>query len=669
MKSVFYKVLVLALGFSIATVAVRAQLLKEIAKPSIAKKEIAIAPDGKGQVDISMTIKDGWWSYGVHPTVNEDGIGPQATTFAIVSPKFVKLGEKVRTSKPKKLYDPNFELDVEKFIGRAEFYVPLEVEGSTKPGKYDVALEMYYMACDSSRCLTPDADTLRFTIVVPENMGAAVESQSGDTSDDKTMGAVESKSEDNNSTGTEVTRTDSQREIDKKKEEGLWAFFGFAMAHGALALLTPCVFPMIPITVSFFTKRAEKQRGKSHGLRDSLVYSIGIILTFTAIGFLFALAVGASGLTDFATNPWVNLVIAGVFLVLALNLFGAFEIRVPSGILNTLNARSNEGDGIGSVLLMGLTFSLTSFTCTVPFVSNILVSVSSGDWLYPIVGMLGFASVFAAPFFFLALFPTAMTAMPRAGGWMNNVKVVMGFLEIAAAIKFISNADLVWAWGIFSREMFLAIWIACSIMASLYILGIFHLPHDSKVERVGAPRILFSLFFASITFYLLSGLFGKPLGELDAFLPPANYHELMSIAHSGGDAAAVLPVSSSNNAEAGHGKNWIMSYEEGLRIAKETGKPIFIDFTGFTCTNCRWMEANVFPQSDVMALMDNMVKVQLYTDRREEPYSSNKKMQLERFGSIELPLYVILTPDGEFVASKAFTRNKQEFLEFLRKAS
>lgn len=660
MKSILHKALLLFLAFGMGAAVASAQTLKEIAKASLQKQNVEISPNGKGQVDISMKIKEGWWSYGVNPAVNEDGIGPQATAFAIVSPGFVKVGENIRTSKPKKLYDPNFELDVEKFIGHAEFYVPLEVETSTKPGTYDVALEMYYMACDSSKCLTPDADTLRFTIVVPESMGVGGDGQS--------VGAVDSKDNASGGEETAVSQTDSQREIDKKKEEGLWAFFGFAMAHGALALLTPCVFPMIPITVSFFTKRAEKQRGKSHGLRDSLVYSIGIILTFTAIGFLFALAVGASGLTDFATNPWVNLVIASVFIVLALNLFGAFEIRVPSGILNTLNARSNEGDGIGSVLLMGLTFSLTSFTCTVPFVSNILVSVSSGDWVYPIVGMLGFASVFAAPFFFLALFPTAMTALPRAGGWMNNVKVVMGFLEIAAAIKFISNADLVWAWGILSREMFLAIWIACSIMSSLYILGIFHLPHDSKVERVGAPRILFSLFFSAISFFLLSGLLGKPLGELDAFLPPKDYHKLMNMANSDGETASIAPAST-GDATAEHGeKEWIMSYEEGLRIAKETGKPIFIDFTGFTCTNCRWMEANVFPQSDVTALMNDMVKVQLYTDRREEPYSSNKKMQLERFGSIELPLYVILKPDGEFIASKAFTRNKQEFLEFLRKA-
>lgn len=663
--------------------------LKDIAKVSLSGKKVQIGPDGKGRVEVGMKIKDGWWSYNV-PTSSEPVLeGPQPTTFTMVTPSFLTIDGRIKTSKPKKMYDPNFEMDVEKFEHNASFSIPVKVGKMVKAGSYEAAMEVYYMACNSSSCLPPDADTLRFTVVVPENMGAAEETESDAQAAPTDTAAAATAQVDNTTTsgtpdepvsapdGVQTAGqsqntsadnvgivTDSQQEIDQKKEEGLWSFLGFAMAQGALALLTPCVFPMIPITVSFFTKRAEKQRGKAHGLRDSLVYSIGIILTFTAIGFLFALLLGATGLSDFAANPWVNIIIAGIFIVLALNLFGAFEIRVPSGVLNSLNARSNEGDGIGSVLLMGLTFSLTSFTCTVPFVGATLVSVSSGDWVYPIVGMLGFASVFAAPFFLLALFPTAMTALPKAGGWMNNVKVVMGFLEIAAAIKFISNADLVWAWGILSREVFLAIWIACAAMIVLYVLGLYHLPHDSRVERVGAPRILFSLFFATVTFYLLSGLYGKPLGELDAFLPPKNYHELMQMASTGGTISSMAAEETEADAE----EQWITSYEEGLRVAQQTGKPVFIDFTGFTCTNCRWMEANVFPQSDVRALMNDMVKVQLYTDRREEPFISNKKLQLERFGSIDLPLYVILKPDGEFVASKVFTRDKKEFIDFLKKA-
>lgn len=651
--------------------------LQEIAKASIPEKNITIGPDGKGIVEVKMKIKAGWWSYSINETRDKDGAGPEPTQFALLTPSFIKLDGKIKQSHPKVLFDPNFGFKVEKFIGHAEFFIPIKLGKTTKAGSYDASVEIYYMACDSAQCIPPNGDTLRFTVIVPENVGAAIDTTTEalaaptDTAAAATAQTDAGTPDKNTVSGDAGTNnasivTDSQQEIQNKKEEGIWSFLGFAMAQGALALLTPCVFPMIPITVSFFTKRAEKQRGRAHGLRDSLVYSVGIILTFTAIGFLFALLMGATGLSDFAANPWVNIIIACIFLVLALNLFGAFEIRVPSGVLNSLNTRSNEGDGIGSVLLMGLTFSLTSFTCTVPFVGATLVSVSSGDWVYPIVGMLGFASVFAAPFFLLALFPTAMTALPKAGGWMNNVKVVMGFLEIAAAIKFISNADLVWAWGIFSREVFLAIWIACATMIVLYILGLYHLPHDSKVDRVGAPRILFSLFFATVTFYLLSGLYGRALGELDAFLPPKNYHQLMQMSGTGSVAAV---NDAADEQTSGQEEVWINSYEQGLQLAKQTGKPVFIDFTGFACTNCRWMEANVFPQADVRLLMNDMVKVQLYTDRRQEPFISNKKLQLERFGSIDLPLYVILKPDGGFIASKAFTRDKKEFIEFLKKAS
>jgi thiol:disulfide interchange protein DsbD len=417
---------------------------------------------------------------------------------------------------------------------------------------------------------------------------------------------------------------------------------------------------MIPITVSFFTKRAEKEKGK--GLRDASIYALGIIFTFTALGFLLALIFGATGIRDFAANGWVNLFIAAIFIIFALNLFGAFEIQLPTGLMNKLNSKSQSGTGIVSVLLMGLTFSLTSFTCTVPFVGSALISASGGEWFYPIIGMLGFSAVFAAPFFLLALFPSALTTLPKAGGWMNNVKVVMGFLEVAAAIKFISNADLVWAWGILPREMFLSIWIACGFFIVFYVLGKFRLPHDSPVDTVGSPRIVFSVIFASITIWLITGLFGKPLGELDAFLPPPDYEMITGSAAVSNNLSKLSAKSNENDFS-----DWYKNYDEAIAVAKDQNKALFIDFTGFTCTNCRLMETNMFPRASIKSKMDEMVKVKLFTDRREEPYLSNKKFQEERFGSIELPLYVILTPDGELIGTKSFTRNEEEFSDFLQK--
>ncbi|MDP1615536.1 MAG: cytochrome c biogenesis protein CcdA, partial [Methylococcales bacterium] len=326
---------------------------------------------------------------------------------------------------------------------------------------------------------------------------------------------------------------------------------------------------MVPITVSFFTKRAEQGKGK--GLRDSSVYAIGIITTFTAIGFILALAFGASGIQSFATNPFINLAIATIFIVFALNLFGAFEIQLPTSILNKLNSKS-QGGGIVSVLLMGLTFSLTSFTCTVPFVGSALISAAGGEWFYPIIGMLGFSAVFAAPFFLLALFPSAINKLPKAGGWMNNVKVVMGFLEIAAAIKFISNADLVWALGIMPRDLFLGIWIGIGILITIYIIGLFRLQHDSPVQSVGSMRVVFAIFFASVSFYLVAGLVGRPLGEIDAFLPPPDYSTIMS--DSPTSAVKSVSVTTLGNKTIVD-EDWLSDYKAAEAQAKAQNKMLF----------------------------------------------------------------------------------------------
>ena len=425
------------------------------------------------------------------------------------------------------------------------------------------------------------------------------------------------------------------------------------MVMGTLSLLTPCVYPMIPITVSFFTKRAEKEGTKS--VRDASVYAIGIVLTFTGLGVLLAAIFGATGVRELASSGWINLLVTAIFVTFALSLFGAFEIQLPSGIMNKLNQKSNQGTGVISILLMSLTFSVTSFACTAPFVGSTLVAVSSGEWFYPILGMIAFSGVLAAPFFLLALFPTAMKKMPKSGGWMNNVKVVMGFIIIAAAIKFLSNADIVWEWNFLSRELFLAIWITLCLLIVLYILGIFRFNHDSKVEGINTARILWAILFGAIGFYLLTGLMGKPLGEVDAFLPASEHKELIGVS-----------VIATNQTSAAN-EIWLDNYNDALVLAKQTGQPVFVDFTGYTCTNCKWMEKNMFTKPEIAPLLNEFIKVKLYTDRREEPYLSNKKLQETQYGSVELPLYVLLSPDGEFIGTKTFTRDINDFTIFLNK--
>ncbi len=660
-----------SLVFAITPAAHHAALVSKHIRFTLAPQTLTLKPGEQKIVKLTMSIDAGWYTYGLIPRKDKDGFGPQATEITIAPAKVLVLAGKIKAPKPKQKFDQGFQIDIDYYEGSVTFEIPVKAASNLASGKHTAMLTVTSMTCDSERCLPATDDELALTVIVPE--GSASET-SADTAQSQAQDTTQTPSPqqpttDNQkpTTTNQKPTTESQSEIAQKRSEGIWAFLLFAMGAGASALLTPCVFPMVPITVSFFTKRAEQKRGR--GLRDSLAYALGIIFTFTALGFILSVMFGATGISDFAANPWVNVALALVFVLFAFNLFGAFEIPLPTVLLNRMNNAAGSGDSIGAVLLMAITFSITSFTCTVPFVGAALISASSGEWFYPIIGMAGFSAVFALPFVLLALFPAAMQRLPKAGGWMNNVKVVMGFLEIAAAMKFFSNSDLVWAWGIISRDVFLAIWIGCAVMIMLYVLGVFRFPHDSPVASVGTPRAMIALIFASVTFYLISGLFGKKLGELDAFLPPADYERIIGNV-SGSEAAVLGSVTASKSAsnQISSSELWITDYEAGLAEAKRTGKPVFIDFTGFTCTNCRWMEANVFPVPEVQALMRDMVKVQLFTDRKAEPYLSNKKRQLEQFGSIELPLYVLLKPDGSVISTKAFTRNKAEFVSFLQKA-
>jgi thiol:disulfide interchange protein DsbD len=298
---------------------------------------------------------------------------------------------------------------------------------------------------------------------------------------------------------------------------------------------------------------------------------------------------------------------------------------------------------------MGLTFTLTSFTCTVPFVGTVLVATSQGDWLWPAMGMLGFSVVFAAPFFVLALVPHLLVSLPKSGGWLNSVKVTMGFLEVAAAMKFISNVDLVWRWHIFTREVVLSIWLATCVLAAIYLLGKFRLPYDSPIEHLGVMRMTAALVFLAMGFYLFTGLMGASLGEVDAFLPPRT-------------AGAFTLTGSSHGAEL----NWHTNLASALAQAREDHKLVFVDFTGYTCTNCRWMEANIFPLPDVYSSLQKYVRLQLYTDGDGKEYEENQTYQKENFGTVALPFYAILDAQGNKLATfPGMTRNAAEFVRFL----
>lgn len=663
-----YIILLLVLVFSFFNIA-KSEVSEHI-KIQAQSSQTTVKKGDSFFVKVTIQLDDYWYNYGFVSLLNDEGIGPAASELSVKPADSFEQIKNIYVDKPEFKFDEGFEMTID-IYKKAEFLIPLIAKKDIDFSNDNISVVFYTQLCDTVRCLPSteyitkitsseltisDLDLskkIKLSITYDEN-SYPFATYPEDFKRDELSKDSPSHSEDSHKED-KIQKTEYNEMVDQKKSEGFLSFLWFSMLMGAIALLTPCVFPMIPITVSFFTKRTEKVKGR--GLRDSFIYSLGIISTFTAIGILVAAIAGPTGISKLATNGWVNLAIAAVFIIFALNLFGAFEIQLPTSLMNKLNTKS-QGDGIASVLVMGLVFSLTSFTCTVPFVGSTLISVSTGEWFYPILGMLGFSTVFALPFFLLALFPSYMTKLPKAGGWMNNIKVVMGFIEIAAAIKFLSNADLYWAMELITRDLFISIWIACIVLIVLYILGLFKLPHDSPIHGVSATRIIFAIIFSSLSIWFATGLLDKPLGELDAFMPPKEYGTIQEL-HS-----SSMINDGSENSELTH---WHTDYKLALEIARKLNKPLFVDFTGWQCTNCRWMEKNMFTRSTVNDLINQMVKVKLYTDSRKESEIANRQMQQDRYGAIDLPLYVILDNSEKVIATKAFTRDEEEFITFLKK--
>ena len=510
---------------------------------------------------------------------------------------------------PKIKFDENFDMEVSYHTNSIQLSQYFLTTISIDQNVTQLNGKLFYQVCDASQCIRHFDD-----------FSVDVNILDGDIREKFSKIPVAQNSSDGNM-------------LDEAIESGFLSFILLSFGMGLLALLTPCVFPMIPITVSFFTKQGEKEN--NNPLKSAIIYALGIIIIFTSLGLVLAVTLGASGANQIASNPFINLFIALLFVFFALSLFGMYEIQAPSS-LRQFSLENENQTGISGILFMALTFTLTSFTCTVQFVGLLLVAASQGSYMWPIFGMLIFSFAFSLPFFFLALFPQYLSRLPKSGQWMNSIKVTMGFLELGAAMKFFSNVDLVWEIGFFTYDIVLITWAILSLLTGIYLLGLIKFPHDMKLQKRGPIRISLSIIFLSFGLYLSNGLYtGKVHGLIESYLPPKIE------------------------------KGWIENYQEAILVAMEKDKPIFLDFTGYTCTNCRWMEKNIFIEPEVEKLFENFILVKLYTDGGENA-SEYQQMEIDRYGTSALPFYVVIDKyENKINTFHGMDSDVNKFIDFL----
>ena len=638
-----------------------------------------IAPGDSARLVFVGEIDDGWKMYALDDTLSPSI--PLQIAFDSLGSGFGADVAFQQTGRAEG-FDPNFDTDVRYFEEQAYVEAFLPTSASAEAGTYELSGTLRFMVCDAKQCLPPTRVPFTTTVALGDakTTGEASSPASGEPADvrekpDFAVGALPlqtsppngntdatgstAEAPSNNQTSDEASEDEeaivaASGYLDGARSSGLWGFLLLAVGAGLAALLTPCVFPLIPLTVSYFTKH-EHDRGEA--LRMAAVFGLAIVLIFTGLGVLMALLVGAAGAQSIAANPWVNLFIAVVFIVFALSLLGLFELRLPSGLVNYFNRQSNQRSGYAGVLFMGLTLTLVSFSCTAPFVGGLLAATTGGEWAYPVLGMLVFSATFASPFVLFALFPKGLQSLPRSGSWMNAVKVVLGFVELAAALKFLSNADLVWGWGVLSRPLAISISVVLFFLAGMYLIGKLPLQHEPDVQRIGTVRLLAAVAFFGLSLYLLPGLLGAPLGRLDAYLPPRQGDDVSLLAfapRAPGDAAAQGAF------------DWHEDIEAAYAEAEEEGKPVFIDFTGYTCTNCRDMEANVFPKPAVASrLRRDFVLLRLHTDDPERDQEL-QRYQLRLTGTVALPTYAVVHPEsGQLITHHSGMASVKDFAAFL----
>ena len=585
-----------------------------------------VGPGSTVLIRLHAQIADGYHLYSFTTPAG----GPIKTTASVhANPDIQDL--RAYQPKPDRHQDPTLNVPVETFQSDVDFLLSGALPKNAAPGDTTITASVRYQACSNEICLPPVTKTATTSITVQP--GAVVAKTPIPNGYELVGGAGSAAGARANTAEPSVN----------------WHFVLVAFGFGLAALFTPCVFPMIPLTMSFFVGGQISPRAGG-AFRKAALFCGGIVALFSLLGIGVTALAGPFGVVRLSSSPWVNGLIALVFGALGLSLLGAFEITLPSALLTRAD-RASRGSGMVATLFLALTFCLTSFACVGPFVGTLLAaSVQTAGWA-PAVGMIAFAGGLATPFFFLALFPTYIRRLPRSGAWLERTKTVAGFIVLAAMFKYLADIDEVWHWGLLSRERVLAIWFALLLMASLYLLDLFRLRAAETQGALSLSRALTGIALLAFTVSLLPGLWGKKLDGLEAFLP------------SGDETALASGVTNASRV----GPAWLKDdYDGALAEAKQEGKPLLIAFSGYACTNCHWMKANIFPKPEVSLALRNYVLVELYTDGTDSLSARYQKFEQDQFKTVALPYYVITDRDGHQLAHQdGLTRDANQFLSFL----
>ncbi|WP_303310436.1 cytochrome c biogenesis protein CcdA [Hymenobacter sp. BT730] len=669
---------------------------------------------------VNARMQDTWHLYA---TDFDPDLGPTVFTFSFAKSAAYALVGKPKSIGTKKKFDEVFKGDISYFEKTGQIRQRIRV---LQPGPLTIQAEVEYQTCTDvdGRCV-PGEETLRFgpievtataaapapatqpvapgtatpaKALTPAVTAAPTTSAADTSSKGPAAGAAVAPAAAADTTaqqapvavtGKGATATVAATPAEEAEAGGLFSFALLAFFSGLAALLTPCVFPMIPMTVSYFTGGSDS---RAQGILKALVYGLSIIVIYTILGVIVARLLGEDGPNFMATHWLPNLLFFAVFVVFGLSFLGLFEITLPHNLVNKADAQADKGGWLG-VFFMAFTLVLVSFSCTGPIVATILGLAARGQTITPVIGMLGFSLAFALPFTLFAIFPSWLKSLPRSGGWLNTVKVVLGFVELMLALKFLSMADLAYHWNLLSRDLYLVLWIVLSALLGVYLLGKFKLSHDSDLTHLSVGRLLMAVLAFSFMVYLIPGLFGAPLPLLAGYLPPQTSRDF-SLA-----SATAAPVSSTRNAlceiprhadflELPHGLQGYFDLEQAKRCARAQNKPIFIDFTGHACVNCRKMEASVWSDPQVLQrLRNDFVVVALYVDDKTELpqnewYTSkrdgkvkptlgkqNADLQVTKYGVNAQPYYVLLNPndptDKPLVKPVAYEASVSSFVQFL----